>query len=54
MCRPVPCSKCGKTTWTGCGQHIDQVKAQVPAGQWCTCPRKNNAGGFLSKIFGKN
>ena len=54
MCRPVPCSKCGKTTWAGCGQHIDQVKAQVPAGQWCTCPRENNAGGFLSKIFDKN
>jgi hypothetical protein len=35
MCRPVPCSICGKTTWAGCGDHIDQVKAIVPADQWC-------------------
>ncbi|MFT4109775.1 hypothetical protein [Propionicimonas sp.] len=35
MCRPVTCTVCGKTTWAGCGQHIDQVKAAVPADQWC-------------------
>lgn len=35
MCSPVMCRVCGKTTWTGCGEHIDQVKAQVPASQWC-------------------
>ena len=34
MCRPITCKKCGKTTWAGCGQHINQVKAQVPKGQW--------------------
>ena len=35
MCRPVTCEVCGKTTWKGCGQHIDKVKASVPADQWC-------------------
>ncbi|MQY17369.1 hypothetical protein NRB20_04320 [Nocardia sp. RB20] len=35
MCNPIPCRTCGKTTWSGCGQHIDQVRAQVPADQWC-------------------
>lgn len=35
MCRPVTCAVCGKTTWAGCGQHIDSVKRNVPAGQWC-------------------
>lgn len=35
MCSPTPCRTCGKTTWTGCGSHIDEVKAMVPAGQWC-------------------
>ena len=39
MCYPVTCNSCGKTTWDGCGNHIDAVKAQVPANQWCTCPR---------------
>lgn len=35
MCSPVQCPECGKTTYTGCGQHVEQVKAQVPEGQWC-------------------
>lgn len=35
MCYPVPCRVCGKTTWDGCGDHIAEVKAQVPAEQWC-------------------
>ncbi len=35
MCRPVTCRTCAKTTWSGCGQHISQVKAGVPAANWC-------------------
>ena len=35
MCQPVRCEVCGKTTWMGCGLDIDEVKAQVPADQWC-------------------
>jgi len=35
MCRAVRCKTCGKTTWAGCGQHVAQVKARVPAEQWC-------------------
>ncbi|MEO6792372.1 MAG: hypothetical protein ABI253_08835 [Mycobacterium sp.] len=35
MCSPVPCRVCGKTTWDGCGQHIAEVRAQVPPEQWC-------------------
>jgi hypothetical protein len=37
MCSPVKCSHCGKTTWGGCGQHVDSVMAKVPATQRCTC-----------------
>ncbi|ACZ30990.1 hypothetical protein Xcel_1971 [Xylanimonas cellulosilytica DSM 15894] len=54
MCYPVPCETCGKTTWAGCGQHVDGVKAQVPAAQWCAghedaaAPRP---GGFLSRLL---
>lgn len=51
MCRPVTCNKCGKTTWAGCGQHVDQVKASVPANQWCTCERTEYTNP-LKKIFG--
>ena len=35
MCRAVNCRVCGKTTWAGCGNHVDAVKAGVPVGQWC-------------------
>lgn len=43
MCYPVKCPVCGKTTWDGCGQHIDQVKASVAPNQWCTCADKASA-----------
>ena len=54
MCRAVKCKTCGKTTWSGCGQHITQVKAAVPAGNWCpghpTAPREG--AGILARLFG--
>ncbi|MFI7588609.1 hypothetical protein ACIB24_16180 [Spongisporangium articulatum] len=39
MCRAVTCRRCGKTTWAGCGQHVDAVMRNVPASQRCTCER---------------
>jgi len=58
MCRAVTCKKCGKTTWAGCGQHVDQVMAGVPASQRCrghaNDPAASNSaasGGWLRKIF---
>ncbi len=35
MCYPIPCS-CGKTTWAGCGEHIDAVRCTIPDEQWCS------------------
>ncbi|QKT05925.1 hypothetical protein HUN08_00995 [Gordonia sp. X0973] len=35
MCQAVRCRICGKTTWSGCGSHVDEVRASVPADQWC-------------------
>lgn len=52
MCRPVRCKTCGKTTWAGCGQHVDQVKAGVPAGQWCTCERHDSGGSSVKDMLG--
>jgi hypothetical protein len=37
MCSPAPCYACGKVTWTGCGEHADQVMAAIPEPQRCTC-----------------
>lgn len=39
MCVPAKCPHCGKTTWSGCGQHVDEVMASVPVAQQCTCKR---------------
>ncbi|WP_246475965.1 hypothetical protein [Brevibacterium renqingii] len=61
MCRATRCSTCGKTTWAGCGQHIAQVKAEVPAGQWCNGKHSQaeqdaaraQRPGFFSRLFGR-
>lgn len=54
MCRPVRCGTCGKTTWAGCGQHIDSVKAGVPADRWCPGHEKPaRTGGLLSRLRGR-
>lgn len=64
MCRPASCDVCGKTTWAGCGQHIDSVKATVPAGQWCDGRHSDaerdaaragrpEASGFFARLFGR-
>jgi len=66
MCRPTTCKTCRKTTWAGCGQHVADVRASVPADQWCNndhTPAEKAAakaekggatgGGLLSRIFGR-
>ena len=58
MCRQVMCNNCKKITWSGCGQHVDQVMAGVPKANRCTCDRnaptpKSSGGGLLGKLFGR-
>jgi hypothetical protein len=55
MCRPVTCKKCGKITWAGCGQHVSQVLAGVPAAQRCAGHANDPApsGGRLRRLFGR-
>ena len=35
MCRQTTCKTCGKATWAGCGQHVEQALAGVPRPQRC-------------------
>jgi hypothetical protein len=37
MCSPIRCSNCGKITWSGCGQHVDEVMADIPPAERCSC-----------------
>lgn len=62
MCRAVTCKVCEKTTWAGCGNHIQSVKQTVPAGRWCNgkhtdtevaAARANKSGGFFARLFGR-
>ena len=57
MCRPVSCKVCSKTTWSGCGMHVDQVMAAVPSSQRCPGHSKDEVsaagGGFMSRLFGR-
>lgn len=57
MCSPKNCRQCGKTTWSGCGQHVAQVKAMVPAGQWCNGHTGEvpveKSGGFFGRLMGR-
>lgn len=58
MCRAVACPKCNKTTWTGCGNHVDQVMAGIAPANRCKCNPQTTAdaraakpAGFLSSLF---
>lgn len=51
MCRAVTCRTCGKTTWAGCGQHVDQVMRGVPNTQRCPGHENKPSTGFFAKLF---
>ncbi len=55
MCRAVPCKTCDKTTWAGCGQHVNQVTAGVPRNNCCPGHPKaeRTGGGFFRGLFGR-
>ena len=63
MCRAVTCKKCGKTTWAGCGQHVNEVMRGVPSAQRChghehdaptiKTPAGTTGGGFFSRLFSR-
>lgn len=37
MCQAVRCEKCGKATWVGCGEHVEQALAPFSAEERCSC-----------------
>ena len=40
MCRQVSCKTCKKATWSGCGDHKNEVLRGVPKNQRCSCTRR--------------
>lgn len=56
MCSPATCRTCGKATYTGCGQHVDQVLRGVPKTRRCACPddqRRLGRTSLLAALFGR-
>ncbi len=54
MCHPVPCRQCGKTTWSGCGMHVQQVMANVPTNNRCEGHGDEpSSGGFFGRLLGR-
>ncbi len=52
MCRATTCKKCGKASWAGCGQHVDQVLAGVPRADRCPGHPRESGSGFVGRLFG--
>ncbi|MDN5757476.1 MAG: hypothetical protein L0H59_02935 [Tomitella sp.] len=51
MCRAVKCKKCGMTTWSGCGGHVDQVMAGVPRTQRCKGHANEPNTGLIARLL---
>lgn len=53
MCRAATCKECGKTTWAGCGQHVEQVMRAVPVADRCRGHEgeKSKRKGFFASLF---
>ncbi len=54
MCHRTTCRSCGRPTWSGCGNHIEQALAGVPKAERCSCEDSGSSsrGGFFSRLLG--
>lgn len=53
MCSQIMCRKCGKATWSGCGQHIEDALRGVPKSQRCQGHESEASTGIFKRLFGK-
>lgn len=56
MCSPATCPTCGKATWTGCGNHVEQALAGVPQAQRCqghSGSAQQASGSVFGRMFGR-
>ena len=54
MCSRTTCRKCGKPSWSGCGQHIEIALKGVAKKDRCQGHANDpKEPGFFSKLFGK-
>ncbi len=54
MCRAVKCKTCEKTTWAGCGEHVDDVMRGVARADRCQGHAEQaTTAGFFSRLFSR-
>jgi hypothetical protein len=53
MCTAATCRFCGKTTWAGCGQHVDQVMRDIPKDRRCPGHQNERPAGFFRSLFSR-
>jgi hypothetical protein len=57
MCRRITCRVCDQPTWAGCGAHAEQVLADVPRDERCSCSPADRAaargGSLWARLFGR-
>ncbi|MGA1248646.1 MAG: hypothetical protein ACO3XJ_06060 [Candidatus Nanopelagicales bacterium] len=53
MCSQIACRKCGKPTWSGCGQHIEEALRGIPKSQRCQGHENEPSNGIFKRLFGK-
>ena len=54
-CHRTTCRKCGKPSWSGCGNHIEQALKGVAKKDRCQGHQNDpKKPGFFSKLFSKN
>jgi len=53
MCSRTTCRKCGKPTWSGCGNHIETALKGVAKKDRCQGHANDpKEPGFMSRLFG--
>jgi hypothetical protein len=56
MCSRVQCSTCGRPTYAGCGNHVEQVLGDVDPADRCPGherPTPTGGGGVLGRLLGR-
>lgn len=69
MCSRATCRRCGKATFSGCGEHIEEALQGVALAERCACagapvqgaagvrtglaPESGQGGSLLKRLFGR-